>query len=295
MHKLQIAASMFACTVISFADAGDMQYPSIDVSGVAINNITTSILFGVSPSKKQHRPQKNSQSEYVSVVWNQSNGPAAKIVLSAGGEAIRPFRCGYDSEFYFCEFIADRELLKVPAEIAFNVKPNRSANIELRSIAWRAHDDIRIKLSNFPGAPLEKDDKSDLDAIHYLDASIPGSTGSFPSAPVQANLKLRICRTNGLAGQWAGKVELIAPMDFAPSQNHTEKMRISVFKKGIVFRQGNPCAAANGKITANPENSVLPSPGDTLMSIDTIGWPDGGGNPVSTNLVATVLKVSVQK
>ena len=151
---------------------------STSVGKTDLHQITTSVLFGVGPSKKEKRPPKSRDSEYVSVVWTPSNNTAvsARIVSADGRKAYSPNDCGKAGWFSYCEFTVTRQDLVVPMMYVFTTKRQRPAAIVIESVAKQHYKDIKISYSTaLRGIEPGSDKLEELQHLHEIDESIPTS------------------------------------------------------------------------------------------------------------------------
>lgn len=138
--------------------------------------ITTEVLFGVGPSKKEKRPPKSRDSEYVSVVWTPSNSAAvgARIVSADGQKAYAPNDCGKAEGFSYCEFTVPRQDLASPMMYVFTMKRQRPAAVGVESVAKQHYKDMKLKYSTaLRGVEPGPEALGELQHLHEIDESIP--------------------------------------------------------------------------------------------------------------------------
>lgn len=148
------------------------------VGTTELYQITTSVLFGVPPSKKEKRPPKGAGSEYVQLVWTPSNKSAvgARIVTADGQKSFGPNDCGKAEGFAYCEFTVGREYLTAPMMYVFTAKGQKPGVAAVDSVAKQHHKDIQIKYSTIlKGVDPDAETLDELRQLHELDESIPVS------------------------------------------------------------------------------------------------------------------------
>lgn len=151
----------------------DRDAKTVSVANTRLGSVTTSILFGVKPSKKDKRPPKPSDSEYVQFVWIQSNNSKIGSVLSVNNSVIRPTDCDVNHGFYYCEFIVGRSLLKNPAKVIFYSEQKSPGIMEVDSLAKQHYLDVVLKYKRMKDISISKDDLDDLKQLHAIDEDIP--------------------------------------------------------------------------------------------------------------------------
>src|SRR5260364_380913 len=81
----------------------DSEAKSVSVGKTKLYSITTNIVFGVKPSKKDKRPPKPKGAEYVIIVWVPSEAVSIKAAIAIGNQTISPNDCS-TGHFSYCEF-----------------------------------------------------------------------------------------------------------------------------------------------------------------------------------------------
>lgn len=149
---------------------------SSSVGKTEIYQISTTIVFGVKASVKEKRPPKPSDSEYVSVVWNQSGKAkiGLRIIATVNQRSFIPNTCGNDGVFYYCEFTIPKSNLITPAMYVFYAVREKPSAIPIKSVAKREFEDIQEQYRTvLRGIEPGNETKQDLQELHKIDSSIP--------------------------------------------------------------------------------------------------------------------------
>jgi len=279
---------------IAGAGRNEITYISSEGRNVSLGNgkllaVTTSIEFGARPDRKTGRPPKPAGSEYVEIVWHQSEVNSVRAAILVDNQTVQPTSCSRWNAFFYCSFIADRDLLTKPADIFFYTRNQRPSAIHVESIAEEAHEGLLIKYRHSQGEPISEDDSASLQSLHELDAAIPDAKASLPDAPLPNKISLKICRNqSGLAARNEQKAELINPTNFSKRFNNGV-ITYTVFHKGQVLPSAGSCFTAPAMLTKNTARADTPQIGDSLRSEDALAWFNGNPDPVDISLEASVV------
>gem|GEM_PF-5520719 len=173
--------------------------PSVTVGTTDIVNIYTEIYFDAKADNKLHRPRKPANSEYVGVVWTQSDGvqTQAKIVDEEIHQSYSPHYChDIPGNLRTCEFIIPWESLPHQSALLF-ARANSQPVVVPRLSLTQEHDEIileKYKPDRAQRQALDDEDAATLRSLHALDSSIATSLPPVPPGVVEIKPIPKECR-----------------------------------------------------------------------------------------------------
>ena len=148
-------------------------YPSVSVGTLQLHSISIAIIFGVGPDKKLHRPYKPPNTEYVSIVWVQSdkNRAFAHIYDVVDKKIYKESDNTVNNRTHFSEFIVPKKALTHKMGIVFTAHKQPPGYLSIDSIADAHYRGLIVKYKK--ETEMEKDDMQDLEKLHQLNPNIP--------------------------------------------------------------------------------------------------------------------------
>lgn len=150
---------------------------SATVGKVQIASIWSEILFDAQSDKKMHRPPKQANTKYISVVWLQKETALiqAQIFDKDKMQVIPPYRCFTNSTFHICEFIVPTADLADNGAFLFASKGVKPAFVPIKSLAINDYEMLVDKYKPIDGSrfAISDEDRATLNRLHLIDNQIP--------------------------------------------------------------------------------------------------------------------------
>src|SRR5260364_377973 len=242
-----------------------MDIKAVSIGKPILYSITTNIVFGVKPSKKDKRPPKPKGAEYVIIVWVPSEAVSIKAAIAIGNQTISPNDCS-TGHFSYCEFTVRKEQLTAGASIIFYSKRKSPSIINVESLAKQHFSDLSLKYKHVDGEPISDDDMRELQQLHNLDESIPLTLAGHPNLS-NSTITLKICRKS--FGQLdMEKFYLSSPINFTLRDRRYKSYQdrtIYSVKKDVNIGPVPSCFISKAFLYKNPTNEPPPIVGSVLV------------------------------
>jgi hypothetical protein len=151
--------------------------PTAAVGKVQLYDISGSILFGMGPDKKLHRPAKPVGFEFVSVSWVQSEKASitTRIYDLDAKKSYSPYTIELHNGIHLSEFSMPRSALTHKVGLVFTFKKSKPGYIQFDSIAQQHYKNIKDSVEDNlrHKIPIYDNLVTDLGMLHQLDPSIP--------------------------------------------------------------------------------------------------------------------------